>query len=96
MGGGRDVSLVDVHGVRKSKSWFRPCVSVFNLPMRGCSSINLPVLSEKSPFNITHSRSQIEWPGLLKCLATGGPLLLHFFSLFIQSKESRCFTYVVA
>ena len=28
------------------------------------------------PFNITHSRSEIEWFGLLKCLATGSPLLL--------------------
>ena len=28
------------------------------------------------PFNITHSRSEIEWAGLLKCLATGSPLLL--------------------
>ena len=63
-------------GVRKSKSWFRPCVSVFNLLMRVCSSINLSVLLEKSPFNITHSRTQIEWSGLLKCLATGSPLLL--------------------
>ena len=33
-------------------------------------------LLEKSPFNITHSRSDIEWSGLLKCLATGSPLLL--------------------
>ena len=47
------------------------CVSVFNLPMRVCSSTNLSVLLEKSPFNITHSRSEIEWSGLLKCLATG-------------------------
>ena len=34
------------------------------------------VLLEKSPFNITHSRLKIEWSGLLKCLATGSPLLL--------------------
>ena len=34
------------------------------------------LLLEKSPFNITHSRTQIEWSGLLKCLATGSPLLL--------------------
>ena len=61
---------------RKSKSWSRPCLSVFNLPMRVCSSINLSALLEKSPFNITHSRSEIEWSGLLKCLATGSPLLL--------------------
>ena len=59
-----------------SKSWIRPCVSVFNLRMRVCSSINLSAFIEKSSFNITHSRSQIEWPGLLKCLATGSPLLL--------------------
>ena len=51
-------------------------MSVFNLRMRVCSSINLSVLLEKSPFNITHSRSQIEWSGLLKCLATGSPLLV--------------------
>ena len=62
--------------VRKSKSWFTPCVSVFNLRMRVCSSIKLSVLLEKSPLNITQSRSQIEWSGLLKCLATCCPLLL--------------------
>ena len=44
--------------MRKSKSWIRPCVSVYNLRIRVSSSINLSVL-EKSPFNITHSRSQI-------------------------------------
>ena len=65
-----------VYGVRRSKSWCRPCVSVFNLRMRVCSSINLSVLFDKSPFNITHSRSQIEWSGLLMCLASGSPLLL--------------------
>ena len=51
-------------------------MSVFNLRLRVCSSINMSALLEKSPFNITHSRSQIEWSGLLKCLATGSPLLL--------------------
>ena len=50
-------------------------MSVYNLRMRVSSSINHSVL-EKFPFNITHSRSQIEWTGLLKCLATGSPLLL--------------------
>ena len=70
VGGGRGVSQVKyVYGVRKYKSWFRPCVSVFNLRMRVCSSINLSVLLE-------YSRSEIEWPGLLKCQATGSPLLL--------------------
>ena len=64
------------YGVRKSMSWLRPCVSVFNLRMRVCSSINLSVMLENSPFNITHSRSEIESSGLLKCLATGSPLLL--------------------
>ena len=49
-----------VYGSRKSKSWLWPCVSVLNLRMRVCSSINLSALLEKSPFNITHSRSQIE------------------------------------
>ena len=43
--------------------------------MRVCS-INLSVLLEKSPFNVAHSRSEIEWFGLLKCLTTGSPLLL--------------------
>ena len=65
-----------MYGVRKSKSWFRPCVSIFNLRMRVYSSINLSALLEKSPFNIIHSRSEIELFGLLKCLATGSPLLL--------------------
>ena len=51
-------------------------MSVFNLPMIACSSINLFVLLEKSPFNIRQSRSEIEWSGLLKCQVTGSPLLL--------------------
>ena len=33
-------------------SLFGPCMSVFNLRMRVCSSINLFVQLEKSPFNI--------------------------------------------
>ena len=73
-------------------------MSVFNLRMRVCSSINLSVLLEKSPFNITHSSSQIEWSGLLKCLATGSPLLLSrmlFVIVHTESRESRCFTYVI-
>ena len=41
-----------VYGARKSKSWLRPCVSVLNLRMIVCSSINLSALFEKSPFNI--------------------------------------------
>ena len=49
-----------VYGARKSMSWLRPCVSVLNLRMRVCSSINLYALLEKSPFNVTHLRSQIE------------------------------------
>ena len=49
-----------VYGASKSTSWLRPCVSVLNLRMRVCSSINLSSLLEKSPFNITHSRSEIE------------------------------------
>ena len=77
MGGGRGVSFVKVPVVvRKSKPWFRLCVSVFSLRRRVGSSINLSVLLEKCPFNITHSRSEIKWSGLLKCLATGSPLLL--------------------
>ena len=51
-------------------------MSVFNFRMRICSFINLSVFLENSPFNVTHSRSQIEWSGLLKCLATCSPLLL--------------------
>ena len=58
-------------------------MSVFNLRMRVCSSINLSVLLEKSHFKITHSRSQIECSGLLKCLATGSPLLLSRILLYI-------------
>ena len=65
-----------MYGVRKSKSWLRLYVSVLKLRMRVCSSINLSVLLEKSPFNVTHSRSHIVWSCLLKCLATGSPLLL--------------------
>ena len=49
-----------VYGARKSKSILRPCVSVLNLRIRVCSCINLSALLEKSPFNITHSRSLIE------------------------------------
>ena len=47
-----------VYGARKSM--LRPCVSVLNLRIRVCSCINLFALLEKSPFNITHSRSLIE------------------------------------
>ena len=51
-------------------------MSAVNFQIRVCSSINLSELLDKSPFNITHSRSEMEWSGLLKCLATGSPLLL--------------------
>ena len=51
-------------------------MSVFNLRMRVCSSIALPVPLEKYSFNIRHSRSEIEWSGLLKCLAIGSHLFL--------------------
>ena len=40
-------------------------MSVYDLQMIVCSSITLSVLLEKFPFNTTHSRSEIEWPGLL-------------------------------
>ena len=53
-----------VYGVRKSKSLSRPCVSVLKFRMRVCSSLNLSVLLEKSPFNVAHSRSEIEWSGI--------------------------------
>ena len=65
-----------VYGARMSKSMLRPCVSVLHLRIRVCSCINLSALLEKSPFNITHSRSEIELSDLLKYLATGSPLLL--------------------
>ena len=42
-----------VYGVRKSLSWSRPCMSVFILRIRACSSINLSALLEKSPFKVT-------------------------------------------
>ena len=71
-----------VYGVRKSKSWPSPCVSALNFRMRVCSSINESVLLEMSPFNVAHSWSQIEWPGILKCLATGSPLLLSRMHLY--------------
>ena len=67
------------------------CVSVFNLPMRVCFSINLSVLLEKSHDNIMHSRSEIVWSGLLKCLATGSLLLLSLmlFCDYSQSKDGN-------
>ena len=34
-----------------------------------------------STFNITHSRSEIEWSGLMKCLAIGNILLLSWILL---------------
>ena len=40
-----------MYGARKSKSWFRPCVSVFYLQMKVCSYITVSVLLEKSRFN---------------------------------------------
>ena len=51
-----------VYGLRKSKTWLGRVCLFFNLPMRVRSSINLSVLLEKSPFNKTHSRSEIEYP----------------------------------
>ena len=42
----------------------------------GVVLVSLSVPLEKSPFKITLSRSDIELSGLLKCLATGSPLLL--------------------
>ena len=51
-------------------------MSIFKLRMRVCSTINQSVLFEKSHFNTTHSRSEIEWSGMLKCLATGSPMSL--------------------
>ena len=69
---------------------------MFNLLMKVCSLINMSVvLLEKSPFNITHSRSEIEWSGLLKCLATVSPLLSQMI-VHAEYKDGRRFTYVVA
>ena len=50
-------------------------MSVFNLRIRICSSINMAVQLEKSPFNIAHSRSEIVWSGLLNCMTTCSLLL---------------------
>ena len=41
-----------MYGVRKSKSWLRLCVSVFNLGMRVCSSINLSCRADALPTNL--------------------------------------------
>ena len=83
-------------------SWSRPCVSVFNLRMRVCPSINLSVQLEKFPFNITHSRSEIEWSGMLTCLATGSPLMLSrmLFDIFhtvfhLCSYLSHIYIYII-
>ena len=43
--------------------------------MRVCSSVNVCMLLEKTPFNIKHSGTEIEWSGMLKCQATGSLLL---------------------
>ena len=51
-----------VCGARKAKPWLRPCVSVINLRMRVCSSINQCVLLEKSPLNMTHSGQRLSGP----------------------------------
>ena len=83
-------------GAIKYEFWFGPCVSVFNLRMRVCSSVNLLVLLEKSSFNITHSMSEIEWSGLLMCLATDCCIGCFLMIVHTESKESRYFTYVVA
>ena len=64
-----------MYGVRKSKSWFRPCVSVFNLRMSLFFYQSVCADREIS-FQITRSRSQIEWYGLVKCLATGSPVVV--------------------
>ena len=65
-----------VYGARKFLVLDKAMCVVLNLRIRVSSCINLSALLEKSPFKITHSRSEIEWSGLLKCLATGSPLLL--------------------
>ena len=72
------------------------CVG-FNLKMAVCTCITRSALSERSPFNIKHLRSEIEWSGLLKSLATGCLLLLLlilFVIIHADSKDSRRFTYV--
>ena len=53
--------------------------------MSVCSCITLSVLFEKSPFNTIHSRSEIEWSGLVMCLATGGPLLSRILCVIVHA-----------
>ena len=84
----RCVTCESVCGVNESLSLGLGHMLFFNLGMRVCSSIfvllsfylcssiTLSVLLEKSPFNITHSRSEIEWSSLLMCLVTGSAFLL--------------------
>ena len=63
-------------------------MSVLGLRMRVCSCITLPVPLEKSPFDITHSRSEIEWSGLMKCLATGSALLLSWILFYFSFRDN--------
>ena len=51
-------------------------MSVLSQQMRFCYCINLFVLLDKFPFKITHTRLEIEWSDLSRCLATGSPMLL--------------------
>ena len=44
-------------------------MSVFNLRIKVCYSINLSVLLDKSLINVAHSRSEIEWSGPLNLAA---------------------------
>ena len=74
---------------KNSLSWLRPYASIINLRKSVCSSINPSVLLEKSPLKITHSRSLIEWSGLLKGVA-------FFVIVHTEFNESTCFTYVFA
>ena len=68
--------------VRKSESWIRPCVSVLSTWIRVCSCISLSVRLGKLPFNITHSRSEMELSGVMKCRFT--PHLPYLTSADIQ------------
>ena len=65
MGGGRDVSLVEVRVWCKKVYVKAVCVG-FKFANKSLFLYQSICVLEKSPFNITHSRSEIEWSGLLR------------------------------
>ena len=58
-------------GCKKVSILFYTCVLVLNMRISVCYCVNLLVLLELVPFNVTHSRLLIALPGLLKCQFTG-------------------------